>query len=148
MADNKLELIVEVDAGKANASIKSINTNLSAMEQATAKAGRTGASSINSYEDALSALKNTALGAVQSLGALGAGILVAGSAIAGLATSSFMAAKSLGEYGDRISDTAIRMGITNREVSQLSFAMKRAGGDISSVEVAIRMLSKGLDDTS
>ena len=41
MADNnKLELIVEVDVNKANASIKSINTGLSSMEQAAGKAAR------------------------------------------------------------------------------------------------------------
>jgi hypothetical protein len=35
MADNsKLELVVEVDVNKANASIKSINTGLSSIEQA------------------------------------------------------------------------------------------------------------------
>jgi len=35
MADNnKLELVVEVDVNKANASIKSINTGLSSVEQA------------------------------------------------------------------------------------------------------------------
>ncbi len=39
MADNsKLELVVEVDVNKANASIKSINTGLSSMEQAASKA--------------------------------------------------------------------------------------------------------------
>ena len=38
MADNnKLELVVEVDVNKANASIKSVNTGLSGMEQAAAK---------------------------------------------------------------------------------------------------------------
>src|SRR5712692_3946230 len=41
MADNnKLELVVEVDVNKANASIKSINTGLSSMEQAASKAAR------------------------------------------------------------------------------------------------------------
>ncbi len=39
MPDNsKLELVVEVDVNKANASIKSINTGLSSMEQAATKA--------------------------------------------------------------------------------------------------------------
>jgi hypothetical protein len=38
--NNKLELVVEVDVNKANASIKSINTGLSSMEQAAAKAAR------------------------------------------------------------------------------------------------------------
>src|ERR1017187_5792333 len=41
MADNsKLELVVEVDVNRANASIKSINTGLSSMEQAAGKAAR------------------------------------------------------------------------------------------------------------
>ena len=41
MADNsKLELVVEVDVNKANASIKSVNTGLSSMEQAAMQAAR------------------------------------------------------------------------------------------------------------
>ncbi|MCX6630895.1 MAG: hypothetical protein NTW28_25045, partial [Candidatus Solibacter sp.] len=41
MADNsRLELVVEVDVNKANASIKSINTGLSSMEQAAGNAAR------------------------------------------------------------------------------------------------------------
>ena len=39
-ADSKLELVVEVDVNKANASIKSINTGLSSMEQAASKAAQ------------------------------------------------------------------------------------------------------------
>jgi hypothetical protein len=34
------ELVVEVDVNKANASIKSVNTGLSSMEQAAGKAAR------------------------------------------------------------------------------------------------------------
>ena len=46
MADNsKLELVVEVDVNKANASIKSVNTGLTSMEQAATQAAR-GASQI------------------------------------------------------------------------------------------------------
>jgi hypothetical protein len=41
MTDNsKLELFVEVDVNKANASIKSINTGLSSMEQAATQAAK------------------------------------------------------------------------------------------------------------
>jgi hypothetical protein len=41
MADNnKLELVVEVDANKANASIKSLNTGLSSIEQSAANAAK------------------------------------------------------------------------------------------------------------
>jgi hypothetical protein len=39
-SDNKLELVVEVDTNKANASIKSVNAGLSSMEQTAAKAAR------------------------------------------------------------------------------------------------------------
>ena len=37
-ADNKLELVVEVDADKANASIKSVSTGLSSVGQAAVHA--------------------------------------------------------------------------------------------------------------
>lgn len=42
MADNKLELVVEIDTNRANASIKSINSSLSSMEAAAPglRAGR------------------------------------------------------------------------------------------------------------
>ena len=40
VADNKLELVVQVDVDKANASIKSVNAGLSSMEQTAAKAVR------------------------------------------------------------------------------------------------------------
>lgn len=39
-SDNKLELVVEVDANRANASIKSVNANLSNIEQTATKAAR------------------------------------------------------------------------------------------------------------
>jgi hypothetical protein len=40
MADNKLELVVQVDVDRANASIKSVNAGLSSMEQTAAKTAR------------------------------------------------------------------------------------------------------------
>ena len=69
MADNnKLELVVEVDVNKANASIKSVNTGLSGMEQAAAKAAR-GASAGNliaeSIKKALDWAKEWTLGAAE-----------------------------------------------------------------------------------
>ena len=47
MADNKLELVVEVDVKKANASIKTVNTGLSSIEQTAAKAARGTSSGID-----------------------------------------------------------------------------------------------------
>ena len=48
MADNKLELVVEVDVAKGNASIKTINTGLSSIEAAASKAGRGASAGIDS----------------------------------------------------------------------------------------------------
>ena len=42
-AENKLELVIQVDAAGANASIKSVNTNLSGLEK-TAVSSAKGAS--------------------------------------------------------------------------------------------------------
>ena len=61
MADNnKLELVVEVDVNKANASIKSINTGLSSMEQAAGKAARGASAGIDGLT--ISMVKGSAAG--------------------------------------------------------------------------------------
>lgn len=80
------------------------------------------------------------------LGMVGTALAVGVGVFAGTAKAGFDAAKSLGEYGVRIKDIAIRTGLTNKEVAQFSFAMKRAGGDIASVEGIMRKLSQGLAD--
>jgi hypothetical protein len=96
----------------------------------------------------LDAAGNALQGLVTKLGPAGIAIIGAGAAIAGAAKFGFEWAKQLGEIGDRTEDIAIRTGLSNKEVGQFSFAMKRAGGDISSVETAMRMLSKGLSESS
>jgi hypothetical protein len=53
MADNKLELVVEVDANRANASIKSVNASLSSMESAAAKSARGAAQGIDGMTSAM-----------------------------------------------------------------------------------------------
>jgi len=53
MADNKLELVVEVDANRANASIKSVNAGLSSMEAAAAKSARGAAQGIDGMTAAM-----------------------------------------------------------------------------------------------
>ncbi|MBZ5625928.1 MAG: hypothetical protein LAQ69_45655 [Acidobacteriia bacterium] len=61
MADNnKLELVVEVDVNRANASIKSINTGLSSMEQAAGKAARGASAGIDGLT--VSMVKGSAAG--------------------------------------------------------------------------------------
>ncbi|MGC8884865.1 MAG: hypothetical protein ACP5UT_18760, partial [Bryobacteraceae bacterium] len=53
MADNRLELVVEVDANRANASIKSVNSSLSSMEAAAVKTARGAAQSIDGMTAAM-----------------------------------------------------------------------------------------------
>jgi hypothetical protein len=61
MADNnRLELVIEVDVNKANASIKSINTGLSSMEQAAGKAARGASAGIDGLT--ISMVKGSAAG--------------------------------------------------------------------------------------
>ena len=59
-SDNKLELVVEVDVNKANASIKSINTGLSSMEQAAGKAAHGASAGIDGLT--VSMVKGSAAG--------------------------------------------------------------------------------------
>jgi hypothetical protein len=53
VADSKLELVVEVDVNKANASIKTVNSGLSSIEQTAAKAARGASSSIDGMTAAM-----------------------------------------------------------------------------------------------
>lgn len=53
MADNKLELVVEVDVNKANASIKTVNSGLSSIERTAAKAAHGASSSIDGMTAAM-----------------------------------------------------------------------------------------------
>lgn len=80
------------------------------------------------------------------LGPVGGAAIVAGAGIGVLAKVGLDAARSLGTYGVELERTAVRTGLTIKEVGQFSFAMKRSGGDISSLETAMRKLSQGLAD--
>jgi hypothetical protein len=48
MADNKLEVVIEVDVAKGNASIKTLDASLSSIEEAASKAGRGASAGIDS----------------------------------------------------------------------------------------------------
>jgi hypothetical protein len=53
MADNRLELVVEVDTDRANASIKSVNASLSSMEASAVKTARGAAQGIDGMTAAM-----------------------------------------------------------------------------------------------
>ena len=59
-SDNKLELVVEVDVNKANASIKSINFGPSSMEEAARRAGTGAAHGIDGFTTSMA--KGVAVG--------------------------------------------------------------------------------------
>ena len=141
MADNnKLELVVEVDVNKANASIKSVNTGLSSMEQAAGKAARgasagidgmtasmvKGATAGNLLADAIKKgiewAKDWTLGAVQmaahearleaSMKALAKAHGVSESA----ATAQAEAVRKIGFYGEEASYTISRLIISDMDL--------------------------------
>jgi hypothetical protein len=69
MADNRLELVVEVDANRANASIKSVNASLSSMEASAMKTARGAAQGIDGMTAAMvkgAAAGNLLADAIQS----------------------------------------------------------------------------------
>src|SRR5579883_978298 len=53
MADNRLELVVEVDTNRANASLKSVNASLSSMEASAVKTARGAAQGIDGMTAAM-----------------------------------------------------------------------------------------------
>lgn len=96
-------------------------------------------------QDPLGAAGNMAEGFLTKLGPVGVGVagIAATMVAAGVASVSFM--RQLGSLGEGIEATGVRMGLSNRQVQDFSFAMKYAGGDISSLEGTMRLLSKEID---
>ena len=96
--------------------------------------------------DPMNGAKDAAGGLLAKIGPMGAALGATTGVIVGFAVAGWEAAKSLGEYGTQIENTAIRMGLTTKEVGQFSFAAKAAGTDISAFESTMRKLSQGLAD--
>jgi hypothetical protein len=96
-------------------------------------------------ENPLGAAGQMAESFLVKLGPVGAGVTGIASTLiaAGAASVSFMG--QLGALGHGIEATGVRMGLTNREVQQFSFAMKYAGGDMGSLEAVMRKLSAEID---
>jgi hypothetical protein len=158
MADNnKLELVVEVDVNKANASIKSVNTGLSSMEQAASKAARgasagidglavsmvKGATAGNLLADAIKKgiewAKDWTLGAVQmaahearleaSMKALAKAHGVSESA----ATAQAEAVRKIGFYGEEASHTISRLIISDMDLAK-GVGLAKMAKDAAAIE--------------
>lgn len=83
-----------------------------------------------------------------ALGPMGAAVAGGGVALAAIAASGFEAAKSLGEFGNRIHDGELRTGLSTAEVQKFSFAAQAVGADVSSVERLMRGLTIAIEDDS
>jgi len=101
----------------------------------------------HAIENPLQAAGGAAEGFLKTLGPMGAGVTAAAGVLGVLGKVAYESVEHLGRLGDQINDISIRTGLTTKEVGQFSFAMKRAGGDISTIETAMRTLSRGLADT-
>ena len=123
-------------------------SGMAAMQQTVDKTtGQLGNRLRELVQNPLHAAGNAVEALTTKAGMMGAIIMGTVAAVAAFAVVGFKAAKSLGEYGDRIGDTSIRLGMTTKEVGQFDFAMKRAGGSIEGVEGVMRKLSQALVTT-
>lgn len=84
-------------------------------------------------------------GMVDKLGPLGVGLSIGATAFAAIGKAGWDFAKSIGAMGDRIGDTAVRMGLSIREAEGFRFAMNRAGGDMGTLENIMRKLSQEIE---
>jgi hypothetical protein len=141
-ADNKLELVVEVDVNKANASIKSVNTGLSSMEQTAANAARGASRGIDgmtaamvkgaaagslladAIKGALQWAKSWTLGAVQAaahearLEASMKALAKAHGISEGAALAQAQAVRQIGFYGEEATHTISRMIVADMDLSK------------------------------
>ena len=102
----------------------------------------------NFISDPLAGIGSAAESALNALGPVGAGFATAAGGFALLYKQADAAVESLAKLGTETANTAIRTGLTTKEVGQFSYAAKIAGTDISAFEGIMRKLSQGLSDTS
>src|SRR3972149_3880530 len=104
-ADNKLELIIQVDAAKGNAAIQSVNKNLTGLEKGA----------VSSTKQASKGFDGMTLSMTKAV--------VAGNALYDVAKKAFAALKdfTLGaiQTQDEMGKTAQKLGLTVKEFSEL-----------------------------
>jgi hypothetical protein len=101
----------------------------------------------NAIENPLQAAGTAAKGLLDKLGPVGTGMALFGGAAIAAGVATVNIARQMGDLGLSIQNTALRMGLSTKEVGQFTYAAKLAGGDIGSLEGAMRKLSLGLADS-
>ncbi len=71
----------------------------------------------------------------------------AAGAMAAIGAAAYESAKSLGEWGNEITDVQMRTGLSAKAVGEFQFAAKAAGTDIDFTERAMRALTMSMEDT-
>ena len=129
-ADNKLELVIQVDAAGANASIKSVNKSLSGLEKGA----------VSSAKGASKGIDGMTLSMTKAV--------VAGNAIYDVAKRAFAALKdfTLGaiQTQDEMGKTAQKLGLTVKEFSELRHIAELSGVEVGQLSTGVGILSKNM----
>lgn len=151
---SKLQLEVVVDNTGGIKALQVVNQEIQRTKSAAqgidgSNLDKFGDNVKNFLQNPLAAAGDSAKNFLASIGPIGAGIAGVGVALTAFAAAGYESAKSLGNLGDQVGDTAVRMGLTVKEVEQFNFALKLAGSEgISTLEPSMRRLSQALDEGS
>ena len=134
MADNKLELVVEINPKQANAASTSINKGLAGIEQQAAKVT---AKATQSFDGMATSMFKGALGA---------------NALYDAAKKAFEFVKkfTLGaiEHADEMGKMAQRYGLSVEALTTYSYAAKLADVDTAALGVSLKTLSRSMFDAA
>jgi len=130
MADNKLELIIDVDAGRGNAAIKGVNKNLSELEK----------QAVSSSKRASSGIDGMTLSLTKGVLAGNALYDMAKKALGMLKQFTLGAIEAQAEMGK----TAEKIGLNVKEFSAFSHVAKLTGLDAETLSRAVGLLSKNM----
>ena len=130
MADNRLELVVEVDTRSANANIKSVNTALGSMEQAAVRSARGASQGIDGMT--LSMAKAVAAGQ-----AIYGAVMAAARALQSLTLGALQSQDALGK-------TAQKVGLSVSELSALRHAAELSDVTFETLTVSLGRFSSNV----
>jgi hypothetical protein len=134
VADNRLELVVEVDTRSANANIKSVNSALGSMEQAAVRSARGASQGIDGMT--LSMAKAVAAGQ-----AIYGAVMAAARALQSLTVGAIHSQDALGK-------TAQKVGVSVGELSALRHAAELSDVTFETLTVSLGRFSSNVAKSS
>lgn len=81
----------------------------------------------------------------EKIGSIGKIATIAGTAITGIFTAIIL---KTAQVGDQFNDMSLRTGVSVEHLSTLAYAAELSGTNIEGLEVGLKFLTKGMDDTS